>query len=142
MKKKIMYVSAVALLDWQAKVLISHRSEDHLVLPNFWEFPGGKIKINENPDDAVVREIKEELSLDIDKKLLKPFSFNTHTYKNVYVDDLDVVIFFYICRSWKGTPLSNENKKILWIEIDKLKNYKLLPGNSKFILELNNLIKK
>ena len=142
MKKKIMYVSAVALLDWQGKVLISHRSEDHLVLPNFWEFPGGKIKINENPDDAVVREIKEELSLDIDKKLLKPLSFNTHTYKNVYVDDLDVVIFFYICRSWKGTPSSKDKQKILWVEIDKLKKYKFLPGSNKFVLELNNLKKK
>ena len=142
MKKKIMYVSAVALLDWQGKVLISYRSEDHSVLPNFWEFPGGKIKINESPDNAVIREIKEQLSLDIDKKLLKPLSFNTHTYKNIYGGDLDVVIFFYICRSWKGTPSYKDKQKILWIEIDKLKNYKLLPGNSKFILELNNLIKK
>ena len=116
-----MYVSAVALLDWQGKVLISYRSEDHSVLPNFWEFPGGKIKINESPDDAVIREIKEELSLDIDKKLLKPLSFNTHTYKNIYGGDLDVVIFLYICRSWKGTPSYKDKQKILWIEIDKLK---------------------
>ena len=136
MKKKNIYVSAVALIDWQGKVLISSRSENQ-ILHNFWEFPGGKLKTNESPDDAIIREIKEELSLDINKKYLKPISFNTYAY-----DEFNAIIFFYICRSWKGTPLSNENKKILWIEIDKLKNYKLLPGNSKFILELNNLIKK
>ena len=136
MKKKNIYVSTVALIDWQGKVLISLRSENK-ILPNFWEFPGGKIKTNESPDDAIIREIKEELSLAINKKSLKPISFNTYTY-----DEFNAIIFFYICRSWNGTPLSNENKKILWIEIDKLKNYKLLPGNSKFILELNNLIKK
>ena len=136
MKKKNIYVSVVALIDWQGKVLISSRSENQ-ILHNFWEFPGGKLKTNESPDDAIIREIKEELSLDINKKSLKPLSFNTYTY-----DEFHAIIFFYICRSWKGTPLSNENKKILWIEIDKLKNYKLLPGNSKFILELNNLIKK
>ena len=136
MKKKNIYVSTVALIDWQGKALISLRSENQ-ILPNFWEFPGGKIKNNESPDDAIIREIKEELSLDINKKSLKPISFNTYTY-----DEFNAIIFFYICRSWKGTPLSNENKQILWIEIDKLKNYKLLPGNSKFILELNNLIKK
>lgn len=136
MKKKNIYVSAVALIDWQGKVLISSRSENQ-ILHNFWEFPGGKLKTNESPDDAIIREIKEELSLDINKKSLKPISFNTYTY-----DEFNAIIFFYICRSWKGTPLSNENKQILWIEIDKLKNYKLLPGNSKFILELNNLIKK
>ncbi len=136
MKKKNIYVSTIALIDWQGKVLISSRSENQ-TLPNFWEFPGGKLKTNESPDDAIIREIKEELSLDINKKSLKPISFNTYTY-----DEFNAIIFFYICRSWNGTPLSNENKKILWIEIDKLKNYKLLPGNSKFILELNNLIKK
>jgi len=136
LKKKNIYVSTIALIDWQGKVLISSRSENQ-TLPNFWEFPGGKLKTNESPDDAIIREIKEELSLDINKKSLKPISFNTYTY-----DEFNAIIFFYICRSWNGTPLSNENKKILWIEIDKLKNYKLLPGNSKFILELNNLIKK
>ena len=136
MKKKNIYVSTVALIDWQGKVLISLRS-DNKILSNFWEFPGGKIKTNENPDDAIVREIKEELSLDINKKSLKPSSFNTYTY-----DEFHAIIFFYICRSWKGTPLSKTNQKILWIEIDKLKKYKLLPGSNKFVLELNNLFKK
>ena len=67
MKKKNIYVSTVALIDWQGKVLISLRSRNK-ILPNFWEFPGGKIKTNESPDDAIVREIKEELSLNIEKK--------------------------------------------------------------------------
>ena len=136
MKKKNIYVSTVALIDWQGKVLISLRS-DNKILPNFWEFPGGKIKTNESPDDAIVREIKEELSLDINKKSLKPSVFNTYTY-----DEFHAIIFFYICRSWKGTPLSKTNQKILWIEIDKLKKYQLLPGSNKFVLELNNLFKK
>ena len=136
MKKKNIYVSTVALIDWQGKVLISLRSENK-ILPNFWEFPGGKIKTNESPDDAIVREIKEELSLDINKESLKPLSFNTYTY-----DEFHAIIFFYICRSWDGTPFSKKNQKILWIEIDKLKNYKLLPGSNKFVLELINLFKK
>ena len=136
MKKKNIYVSTVALIDWQGKVLISLRTENK-TLPNFWEFPGGKIKTNESPDDAIVREIKEELSLDINQKSLKPLSFNTYTY-----DEFHAIIFFYICRSWDGTPFSKKNQKILWIEIDKLKNYKFLPGSNKFILELNNLFKK
>ena len=136
MKKKNIYVSTVALIDWQGKVLISLRSEDK-ILPNYWEFPGGKIKINESPDHAIIREIKEELTLDINKKSLKPLSFNTHTY-----EEFHAVIFFYICRSWNGTPLSKNKQKILWVEIDKLKNYNFLPGSSKFVLELNKLKKK
>ena len=136
MKKKNIYVSTVALIDWQGKALISLRSENQ-ILPNFWEFPGGKIKNNESPDDAIIREIKEELSLDINKKSLKPLSFNTYTY-----DEFHAIIFFYICRSWKGTPISKKNQKILWVEIDKLKKYKFLAGSNKFVLELNNLFKK
>ena len=136
MKKKNIYVSTVALIDWQGKALISLRSENK-ILPNFWEFPGGKIKTNESPDDAIVREIIEELSLDINKKSLKPLSFNTYTY-----DEFHAIIFFYICRSWKGTPLSKNNQKILWIGIDKLKKYKFLPGSNKFVLALNDFFKK
>ena len=136
MKKKYIYVSTVALIDWQGKVLISLRSEDK-ILPNYWEFPGGKIKTNESPDHAIIREIKEELTLDINKKSLKPLSFNTHTY-----EEFHAVIFFYICRNWNGTPLSKNKQKILWVEIDKLKKYNFLPGSSKFVLELNKLKKK
>ena len=136
MKKKYIYVSTTALIDWQGKVLISLRPENK-ILPSFWEFPGGKIKNNESPDDTIIREIKEELSLDINKKSLKPLSFNTYTY-----DEFHAIIFFYICRSWKGTPISKKNQKILWVEIDKLKKYKFLAGSNKFVLELNNLFKK
>ena len=136
MKKKYIYVSTVALIDWQGKVLISLRSENK-ILPNYWEFPGGKIKTNESPDHAIIREIKEEITLDINKKSLKPLSFNTHTY-----EEFHVVIFFYICRNWNGTPLSKNKQKILWVEIDKLKKYNFLPGSSKFVLELNKLKKK
>ena len=136
MKKKNIYISTIALIDWQGKVLISLRPEKKN-LPNFWEFPGGKINTNESPEDSIIREIKEELSIDINKKSLKPLSFNTYTY-----EDFHAVIFFYISRSWKGNPISKENQKILWIEINKLKNYNFLPGSKKFIFDLNNLIKK
>ena len=136
MKKKNIYVSTTALIDWQGKVLISIRPENK-IRHRFREFPGGKIKNNESPDDAIIREIKEELSIDINKKSLKPLSFNTYTY-----DEFHAIIFFYICRSWKGTPVSKKNQKILWVKIDKLKKYKFLAGSNKFVLILNDLFKK
>ena len=135
MKKKIIYVSAVALIDWQGKVLISLRPEKK-ILSNYWEFPGGKIKSNEMPEDAIIRVVKEELSIDIDKQSLKIFNFNTYSYEKY-----QVIIFFYTCRSWKGNPKSNENQKILWVEINKLQNYKSLPANKKFISELKKINK-
>ena len=137
MEKKNIYVAIVALIDWQGKVLISLRDKKNKNSPNLWEFPGGKSKINESPDETVVREIKEELSLDINKKSLNPLNFNSYSY-----DTFHATIFFYICRSLKGIPTSKENQKILWVEINKLKNYKFLPGSNKFLLDLNNLMKK
>ena len=121
------------LIDWQDRAFISLRSKDK-ILPNFWEFPGGKIKTNESPDDTIVREVKEELSLEIDKDSLVPFSFNTYTYEKFHA-----IIFCYICRIWKGTPLSKNKQKVLWIEIEKLKNYEFLAGSQAFIQKLINL---
>tara|TARA_B100000029_G_scaffold84722_2_gene75379 strand:- start:2926 stop:3339 length:414 start_codon:yes stop_codon:yes gene_type:complete len=136
LKKKIIYVSVVALIDWQGKVLISSRTKKK-TLPSYWEFPGGKIKNNEMPEDAIVREVKEELSIEIDKQSLKGFNFNTYSYEKY-----EIVIFFYICKSWKGTPKASENQKILWVEINNLQNYKSLPANKKFISELKKFNKK
>ena len=135
MKKKNIYVSIVALIDWQWKVLISLRPKNKK-LSNFWEFPGGKVKNAETPDNAIIREVKEELLIDINQKSLKPLSFLTHEY-----DDTVVTLFFYICRSWKGNPKSNEKQKIMWVEIEKLKQYKFIPGSNNFVIELCNLKK-
>ncbi len=136
MKKKNIYVSIIALIDWQGRVLLSLRPKNK-EFSNYWEFPGGKLKKNEGPDEAIIREIKEELSLDISKKSLKPLSFKTHVY-----DKFNTIIFFYICRSWSGTPVPKEKQKIIWVEIDKLEKYNFLPANNKFITELRNLKKK
>ena len=70
MKKKIIYVSAIALIDWEQKVLLSLRSKSK-PLSNYWEFPGGKIKQNENPDDAIIRELNEELNIVVQKNFLR-----------------------------------------------------------------------
>ena len=140
MKIKRIYASVIALVDWEQKVLISLRSKKK-VLPNYWEFPGGKIKQNENPDEAIIRELNEELNIVVQKNFLRPLTFTLYDYKN-----FEVVIFFYLSRNWSGTPLSNEKQKILWVKLDQIKNYKMLPANQKLILTLldmkNNKKKK
>ena len=140
MKKKIIYVSAIALIDWEQKVLLSLRSKSK-PLSNYWEFPGGKIKQNENPDEAIIRELNEELNIVVQKNFLRPLTFTLYDYKN-----FEVVIFFYLSRNWSGTPLSNEKQKILWVKLDQIKNYKMLPANQKLVLTLldmkNNKKKK
>ena len=131
----LLLVAAVALIDIDGRVLLARRPEGKS-MAGLWEFPGGKIKTNETPDDTIVREVKEELSLEIDKDSLVPFSFNTYTYEKFHA-----IIFCYICRIWKGTPLSKNKQKVLWIEIEKLKNYEFLAGSQAFIQKLINLRK-
>ena len=93
MKKEKIYVSSIALINWEQKVLISSRSKSK-PLPDYWEFPGGKIKKNENPDDAIIRELDEELNIFIKKEFLRPLTFTLYEYK-----DFEVIIFFYLSYS-------------------------------------------
>jgi len=130
LKIKRIYASVIALVDWEQKVLISLRSKKK-VLPNYWEFPGGKIKKNENPDEAIIRELKEELNIVVKKEFLRPVTFVLYDYK-----DFEVIIFFYLSRLWEGTPISNEKQKLLWIKINQITNYKMLPSNKKLVSSL------
>ncbi len=133
MKKEKIYVSSIALINWEQKVLISSRSKNK-PLPDYWEFPGGKIKKNENPDDAIIRELDEELNIFIKKEFLRPLTFTLYDYK-----DFEVIIFFYLSRNWSGTPISNEKQKILWVKLHQIKSYKMLPANEKLISILLNM---
>ena len=104
MEKNIIYVTAIALVDWEGKVLLSLRSRKK-ILANYWEFPGGKIKKNEEPDDAIIRELHEELDIIVEKQSLKPFTFTSYNYK-----DFKVIIFFIYVGYGKGNQDQKKNK--------------------------------
>ena len=130
-----MYVSAVALLDWQGKVLISYRSEDHSVLPNFWEFPGGKIEPNETPETALVRELKEELGIDTHESCLAPLSFSSHQYS-----EFQILLLLYICRKWKGSARAISASELKWVFARDLRGYAMPEANKEFISHLQDLL--
>ncbi len=132
--KKI-FVAAIALIDWQGKVLLTSRSRSK-IYSDCWEFPGGKIKKNENADDAIIRELKEELDLDVLKQSLKPLTFTFYNYK-----EFEAVIFFYVCRLWKGNAVSKEGQKLLWVKLSQINSYKMLPANKKLVVSLINYSK-
>ena len=93
-----------------------------------------KIKQNENPDEAIIRELNEELNIVVQKNFLRPLTFTLYDYK-----DFEVIIFFYLSRHWDGAPLSNKKKKILWVKLHQIKSYKMLPANEKLISILLNM---
>ncbi len=89
-------VVAVALVDPDGRVLIAKRPEGK-PMAGLWEFPGGKVRDGELPEEALVRELDEELGIDITESCLAPLSFASHVY-----DDFHLLMTLYVCRVWKG----------------------------------------
>ena len=73
----IKLVVACALVDADGRVLIAQRPEGK-AMAGLWEFPGGKIEPEETPEHALIRELKEELSIDVTQSCLAPLSFASH----------------------------------------------------------------
>ncbi|MEH7536720.1 (deoxy)nucleoside triphosphate pyrophosphohydrolase [Bacillus toyonensis] len=120
MKKKISVVGAV-ILNNDNYVLCALRSPN-MSLPNYWEFPGGKINKGEHPRDALVREIKEELDCLITvEEQLKAVE---HEYENIIVQ-----LVTYKARIKSGIPKALEHSELRWISIDHLKELNWAPAD-------------
>ena len=132
--KNNIFVSAVAMIDVDSRVLISNR-KNRKQLSNYWEFPGGKIENNETPDACLIRELKEEINVDLSKSCIAPIGFSTSSYS-----EFDITLLLYICRKWIGTPISLEGNDIKWIAPKDLKLHKMPEANSSLIPILLDLI--
>lgn len=119
----LIFVVAGLLVDSNQKVLITQRPVDKK-MAGFWEFPGGKLDGNEHPEIALIRELHEELGIEVLIEDLKPLTFTTHSYPDFYL----FMPLFQI-NHWKGLPYSKENQEMAWVNITDLKNYNLLPAD-------------
>ena len=102
---KLMIVSAVALIDVDSRVLIAKRPFNKHY-GGYWEFPGGKLKKNETPEKALIRELNEEINIDVTESCLAPSFFSSYNYEKFHL-----LMTLFICRKWKGSPISNEEQK-------------------------------
>ena len=117
--KNLIIVAAIALIDTNDQVLIAKRpKKKHLA--GLWEFPGGKVEKNESPENALVREIKEELNININNKCIAPLTFSEFKY-----EEFNLLLLLYICRRWDGTLMSMENNPIKWVKANKLREYNM-----------------
>ena len=96
---KVILVSAVALIDIDGRVLITQRPKGKS-MEGLWEFPGGKIESGETPEDALVRELYEELGIETCSSCLAPLTFASHGYS-----DFHLLMPLFACRKWDGTCL-------------------------------------
>ena len=134
MSQPIILVAAAALVDRDNRVLISRRPPGK-PMAGLWEFPGGKVDAGETPERALVRELKEELGIEVCDTCLAPFTFASHTY-----DRFHLLMPLYLCRNWEGEITPREGQEIKWVRAIRLKDYPMPPADLPLIPMLRDLL--
>jgi len=131
---KNLLVVACALVDADRRVLIAQRREE-ASMGGLWEFPGGKIEDGETPEDALIRELTEELGISTKTACLAPLAFASHSYDNFHL-----LMPLYVCRKWQGLPQPLEHQALKWVRPQNLRDYPMPPADIPLIAYLCDLL--
>ncbi|WP_075217242.1 8-oxo-dGTP diphosphatase MutT [Mongoliimonas terrestris] len=132
--KRLVLVVACALLDADNRVLICQRPEGKS-LAGLWEFPGGKVEPGEAPEDALIREMEEEVGITIRKPCLAPLTFASFAYETFHL-----LMPLYVCRRWEGRVTAREGQAIAWVRPNRLRDYPMPPADEPLIPHLIDLV--
>jgi len=130
----LVLVAACALVDADGRVLISKRP-DGKPLAGLWEFPGGKVETDERPEMALIRELKEELAIDVSEVCLAPLTFASHAYEAFHL-----LMPLYVCRRWNGSVTAREGQELKWVRPIRLRDYPMPPADLPLIAPLIDLL--
>jgi len=131
---KVVLVAACALIDADGRMLIAQRPAAK-PMAGLWEFPGGKIEAGERPEVCLIRELKEELGIDLKEECLAPLTFASHLYP-----DFHLLMPLYVCRRWEGIVEPREAQKLKWVRPNDLRNYPMPPADEPLIPHLIMLL--
>jgi 8-oxo-dGTP diphosphatase len=132
--RPIVLVAAVALIDSDGRVLLAERPEGkHLA--GLWEFPGGKVQPAETPEAALIRELAEELGIDVEARCLAPFTFASYAYP-----DFHLLMPLYVCRKWSGIVTAREGQRLAWVRPARLADYPMPPADKPLVAMLRDLL--
>ncbi|MBI3440532.1 MAG: (deoxy)nucleoside triphosphate pyrophosphohydrolase [Proteobacteria bacterium] len=131
---KVIWVSAVALIDKDGRVLLSQRPAGKK-MAGLWEFPGGKIEIGETAEIALIRELKEEIGIDTSTSCLSPLTFASHRY-----DDFHLMMPLYACRVWRGYVTGKEGQSLIWVYPRDFDKYPMPPADLPLVPILKELL--
>jgi len=132
--KPLLLVAACALIDADARVLLSRRPEGKK-MAGLWEFPGGKLQPGETPEAALIRELREELGIDVALACLAPFAFASHAYERFHL-----LMPLYVCRRWRGIPAALEGQALAWVLPERLAEYPMPPADRPLVPLLRELL--
>ena len=131
---KTVLVAACALVDVDGRVLIARRPEGK-TMAGLWEFPGGKVEAGELPEQTLIRELMEELGIDVTQACLAPLTFASHRYP-----DFHLLMPLWICRRWEGIVTAREGQELAWVRPQRLKDYAMPPADEPLIPHLIELL--
>jgi len=130
----IVLVAAVALVDPDGRVLLAQRPPGKS-MAGLWEFPGGKVNPGETPEAALIRELAEELGIDVTASCLAPLTFASHSYP-----DFHLLMPLYVCRKWSGIPVAREGQRLTWVRTARLAEFPMPPADAPLIATLRDLL--
>ena len=130
----VVLVAAVALIDADGRVLLAQRPAGK-AMAGLWEFPGGKIQPEETPEAALIRELKEELDIDVTEACLAPLTFASHRYERFHL-----LMPLYVCRRWEGLVTAREGQALKWVRAQRLDEYPMPPADKPLIPVLQDLL--
>ena len=132
--KTLLIVVAAALVDRDGRLLVQQRPEG-LSMAGLWEFPGGKLEPGETPEQALIRELGEELAIDVDHACLAPACFASEP-----LGDRHLLLLLYVCRKWRGTPVAQHASALRWVRPVELHSLDMPPADQPLIGLLEALI--
>ena len=127
-------VAAVALIDRDGRILIAQRPPGKS-MAGLWEFPGGKVDPGERPEQALIRELNEELGINVSEACLAPFVFASHAY-----DSFHLLMPLYLCRRWQGVVVNREHAALAWVKPNRLSDYPMPPADAPLVAWLRDLV--
>jgi 8-oxo-dGTP diphosphatase len=127
-------VVAAALIDDNARVLVQKRPPG-LSMAGLWEFPGGKIERGECPEETLVRELAEELGVEVDSKVLKPVCFASEP-----LGDRHLLLMLYLCRRWGGDVRPLHASELRWVTMSELALLEMPPADQPLIPALARVL--
>lgn len=130
----LLLVVAAALIDADGRVLIARRPPGK-ALAGLWEFPGGKLIAGERPEQALIRELAEELGIAVAEPCLAPLAFASHAYP-----DGHLLMPLYACRRWDGLARPLEGQDLAWVRPRALRDYPMPPADAPLIPPLIDLL--
>lgn len=131
---ELLIVVAAALIDGDGRVLIAQRraGSSH---GGMWEFPGGKLERGESPEEGLVRELKEELEIDVSAACLAPIAFSS-----CISGDVHLLMPLFACRKWKGSPRPVAAEQLAWVMPKEFHNYPMPPADKPLAAQLRDIL--